>query len=249
MDVHELVLLAAAGSGAGVVNAIAGAGSLLTFPALLATGLSPLAANVSNCVGLVPGSAAGAYGMRSQLRGQRTDLLQLSLWVGIGALLGTVLLLQLPEGSFEQVVPVLVALAGLLVLAQPAVTRWSGRQGGADSRWTGPGVASAGVYSGYFGAAQGVLLIGTLGALRPRPLILTNATKNVLAVVANGLASVIFALLAPVEWSAVLVLAIGSTAGGLLGAVLANKIPAEPLRVAIAVFALAVAGALALDAW
>ena len=244
-----MVLLTGAGWVAGVVNTIAGAGSLLTFPALLAAGLSPLTANVSNCIGLVPGSATGAYGMRGVLRGQRHVLVPLCAWIAVGSLLGSVLLLQLPSGAFDKVIPVLVTLAGLLVLAQPLIVKRSRREEGEDSRWTGAGVGTIGVYSGYFGAAQGVLLIGALGTLRPRPLVLTNATKNVLAVVGNGVAGIIYAVVAPVDWVAVLALAVGSTAGGPVGAVLAKRIPAGPLRVAIAVIALTVAVKLAVDAY
>lgn len=249
MDAGQVALLAGAGFIAGAVNTIAGAGSLLTFPALLATGLSPLSANVSNCIGLVPGSATGAYGMRSVLRGQRAELVRLSLWIAAGSVLGSVLLLQLPSAAFDKVIPFLVALAGLLVLAQPVIVRRSRREAGQDSRWTSGAVGTIGVYSGYFGAAQGVLLIGTIGALRPRPLLLTNATKNVLAVVGNGVAGVIYAVVAPVHWVAVTALAVGSTAGGPVGAVLAQRIPAGPLRIAIAVIALGVAVKLGVDAF
>lgn len=249
VDAASVVLLTGAGFVAGAVNTIAGAGSLLTFPALLAAGLSPLTANVSNCIGLVPGSATGAYGMRSVLVGQRAELVRLSLWIAAGSVLGSVLLLQLPSSAFDKAVPVLVALAGLLVLAQPAIVRRSRREEGVDSRLTGAAVGTVGVYSGYFGAAQGVLLIGAVGALRPRPLLLTNATKNVLAVVGNGVAGLIYAVVAPVHWVAVAALAVGATAGGPVGAVLAKRIPAGPLRLAIAVIALGVAVKLAVDAF
>lgn len=240
------VLLAGAGFVAGVVNTIAGAGSLLTFPALLSVGLSPLAANVSNCLGVIPGSASGAYGLRAELRDQRGLLIRLSVWVGMGSLLGAVLLLALPEGAFEVVVPFLVGAAGLLVLAQPFVVRRAGREHeGPPSAATGPAVGAVGVYSGYFGAAQGVMLIGVLGVLAPQSLRRTNAVKNVVAVTANGVAGLVYALVAPVHWVAVLLLAVGSGFGGPVGAALAKRVPAGPLRVGIAVIALAVAVRLA----
>ena len=250
MDLGQAALLAGAGLVAGAVNTVAGAGSLLTFPALLAAGLSPLAANVSNCIGLVPGSAGGAYGMREDLRGQRRRLVRLSLWAAVGSTVGAVLLLTLPGEAFNAVVPVLVALAGLLVIAQPTIVRWSRREeSGPESPATGPGVGAVAVYSGYFGAAQGVMLIGVLGTLAPQPLRQVNAVKNVVATTANGVAGLVYAVFAPVEWVAVLALAVGSLCGGPLGALLAKRVSPGPLRAGIAVVALVVAVRLALDAW
>lgn len=243
-------LLAGAGLVAGTVNTIAGAGSLLTFPALLGAGLSPLSANVTNCLGVIPGSISGAYGLRAELHGQRRLLIRLSLWVGLGSLFGAVLLLTLPGAAFDRVVPVLVGLAGVLVLAQPLVVRVTRRPDEAPpSAATGPAVATVGIYSGYFGAAQGVLLIGVLGVLTPAPLRRTNAVKNVIAVTANGFAGIVYAVVAPVDWTAVLLLAVGSACGGPIGALLARRIPAGPLRLGIAAVALVVAVQLALSAW
>lgn len=250
MDLRSAVLLAGAGLVAGAVNTLAGAGSLLTFPALLGIGLSPLVANVSNCIGLVPGSLSGAYGMRARLVGQRDELLRRGAFAAVGSLVGAVLLLTLPGGAFDRVVPVLVALAGLLVLLQPLVLRRAGReQDGPASAATGPAMGAVAVYSGYFGAAQGVMMLGVLGVLAPRPLVTLNAQKNVLAVVANGVAGLVYALVAPVDWTAVAVLAVGSVCGGPLGAALAGRVRPGPLRVVIAAVALGVAARLALSAW
>lgn len=249
MQVVQAGLLAGAGLVAGAVNTIAGAGSLLTFPALLAAGLSPLSANVTNCLGVIPGSASGAYGMRDQLAGLRPVLVRLSVWAAAGAVVGAVLLLQVP-GGFEQVVPVLVALAGLLVVGQPLVVRLAGRSAATHaSRATGPALGAVSVYSGYFGAAQGVMMVGVLGVLTPHPLRRANAVKNVLSVIANSVAGVVFALVAPVDWAAVLLLAVGSACGGPVGAALSRRIPPGPLRLGIAAVALVVAVRLALDAW
>lgn len=249
MEAHEALLLAGAGVVAGTVNTIAGAGSLLTFPALLGAGLSPLAANVTNCLGIIPGSIGGAYGMRDQLAGLRPVLLRLALWAAVGSFLGAVLLLSVP-GGFDQVVPVLVGLAGLLVLAQPLVVRLAGREeGGRASRATGPVMGLVSIYSGYFGAAQGVMFIGALGVLTSASLRRINASKNVLAVVANGVAGTVYAVRAPVDWAAVLLLAVGSAGGGPIGALLAKRIPAGPLRLGIATVALVVAVKLGLDAY
>ncbi len=250
MDPTEAVLLTGAGLVAGAVNAVAGAGSLLTFPALLAAGLSPLAANVTNCVGMAPGGASGAWGMREELAGSGRRLLRLSVWAAAGSVVGAVLLLALPADAFDAVVPVLVGLAGLLVLAQPLVRRLTGRQEGSpESPATGAGVAAVTVYSGYFGAAQGVMLIGVLGVLAPQPLRRVNAVKNVLAGVANGTAGLVYAVTAPVHWGPALALAVGSTAGGPVGALLAKRVSPGPLRVGIALVALGVAVRLALQTW
>ena len=249
MELLPAVLLAGAGVVAGTVNTLAGAGSLLTFPALLAVGLSPLAANVSNCLGMIPGSFSGAYGMRDQLAGQRARLVRWSLWAAAGSLVGAAALLALPSAAFERVVPVLVGAAGLLVLAQPYVVRGSRREEGRPSRAAGPGVGMVAVYSGYFGAAQGVMFVGVLGVLAPQPLRQTNAVKNVLAVTANGGAGLVYAVAAPVDWTAVLLLAVGTAAGGPIGAALSRRVPPGPLRLGIAAVALVVAVRLALSAW
>jgi len=246
VDATSVAVLAGAGLVAGTVNTIAGAGSLLTFPTLLALGLPPLSANVTNSIGLIPGSASGALGMREELRGQRALLVRLCAWAAAGALLGA---LALPSAAFDVVVPVLVAAAGLLVLAQPLVVRLAGRTDGHTSRATGPGIGAVAIYSGYFGAAQGVMLIGALGVLTTQSLARINALKNVIAVAANGAAGTVYAFVAPVDWTAALVLAVGSTVGGPLGAVLARRIPAGPLRWGIAVVALAVAARLAWTTW
>lgn len=249
MDLAAAVLLAGAGVVAGTVNTLAGAGSLLTFPALLAVGLSPLAANVSNCLGMIPGSFSGAYGMRDQLLGLRAQLVRWSLWAAVGSLIGAMVLLALPSAAFERVVPVLVGLAGVLVLVQPYVARRAGRAHGRRSRASGPAVGAVSVYSGYFGAAQGVMFIGVLGIVAPQPLRQANAVKNVLAVTANGGAGLVYAVAAPVDWTAVLLLAVGTAAGGPLGAALSRRIPSGPLRLGIAAVALLVAARLAASAW
>lgn len=249
MDASSVAVLAGAGLVAGTVNTIAGAGSLLTFPTLLAVGLPPLSANVTNCVGLIAGSLSGALGVREQLRGQLALLVRLCSWAVAGALLGALALLALPSAAFDVVVPVLVAAAGLLVLVQPLVVRLAGRADGHTSRATGPGVGAVAVYSGYFGAAQGVMLIGALGMLTTHSLARINALKNVIAVAANGAAGTVYALAAPVEWTAALALTVGSTFGGPIGAGLARRIPVRPLRWGIAAVALVVAARLAWTTW
>jgi len=248
VDLTQALLLVLAGVAAGAVNTLAGAGSLLTFPALLAAGLPPLVANVTNRLGVIPGSISGAYRMRGQLVGEGRRLWRLSAWVAAGSVLGAVLLLSLPGDSFEAIVPVLVGAAGLLVLAQPLVVRMR-RARPARAGALGPVMGAVAIYSGYFGAAQGVAFIGVLGVLDPQSLRRTNAVKNVLAVSANGAAGLVYVVVAPVDWTAGLLVALGSACGGPIGAALATRVPAGPLRLAIALFSLLVAVRLALSSW
>jgi uncharacterized membrane protein YfcA len=252
----EAVLIGLAGVGAGAINAAVGSGTLITFPTLLAMGFSPLVANVSNNVGLVPGGIAGAWGYRRELGGQRPVLARLIPCSALGGMTGALLLLVLPAKAFETIVPVLIAIALLMVIFQPrlaaAVTARQGSGAAASrtastwprSRALGLGLVvgayAAGVYGGYFGAAQGVLLIGVLGWLLTDSLQTANGLKNVLSSVVNGIAAVTFVIVAPerVNWVIVLLIAVGSTAGGLLGASLGRRLPAPVLRGVIVVVGL-----------
>ncbi|MCK2214593.1 sulfite exporter TauE/SafE family protein [Actinomadura sp. ATCC 31491] len=230
----ELVAVCAAGVVAGAINAVVGSGSLITFPTLVAMGVDPVTANVSNTIGLVPGSFTGAYGYRAELSGQRERLLRLGLASALGALIGGVLLLFLDPDVFQIVVVVLIALACVLVVVQPRLNRWLADRRehasphGGLALWLG--VLAAGVYGGYFGAAQGVLLIGLLGSFLDEHLQRVNAAKNVLALIVNGVAAVLFVLVADVDWQAVAGVALGAIAGGFLGARMGRRIPAPVLR-------------------
>jgi uncharacterized protein len=237
---HALAVLAA-GVAAGCINVIVGSGSLITFPVLLALGYPPVVANVSNTVGLVPGSASGAYGYRRELDGQRSRLLRLGAASMVGAVIGGVLLLVLPAAAFEVIVPVLIAVACVLVVAQPRLSAWlGGRQrhphGGP---WLWLGVLATGVYGGYFGAAQGVVLLALLGIFLNEDLQRVNAVKNVLAGIVNASAALLFIAVAHVDWWAALYIAVGSTIGGLLGASIGRRLPALALRVLIVVVGVA----------
>ena len=240
MNLVQLLLVAAAGVAAGVLNSIAGSGSLITFPTLLAVGLPPLQANVSNSIGLIPGSLSGAYGYREELRGQARRVVVLSLPMCLGAAVGALLLLRLPPRVFEVVVPLLVAGSSALVVAQPAVSRRLNRTDGSPTQ-LGFGLFLVGVYAGYFGAAQGIMLLAILGFFIRESLQRTNAFKSLIAGIAACVAGVIFTLVAPVSWPHVLVLAVASLVGGRLGAVIARRIPDRPLRLGIGAFGLAVA--------
>jgi uncharacterized protein len=232
----EVVAILAAGVAAGGINAVVGSGSLITFPTLLALGYPPIVANVSNNVGLVAGGVTGVLGYRHELKGQRERLLRLGAGSMLGSLVGGLLLLSLPERAFQVIVPILIALACVLVIAQPRLNTWLSKQhrphphGGP---WLWLGVLAAGAYGGYFGAAQGVVLIGLLGIFLDDHLQRINAAKNVLSLLVNSTAAILFALIAPVDWWAVLFVSLGSLVGGFLGARVGRRLPAGVLRVLI----------------
>jgi uncharacterized membrane protein YfcA len=224
---------------AGAINAVVGSGTLITFPVLLAVGYPPVVANVSNTVGLVPGSASGAYGYRRELAGQRERILRLGVGSLLGGLTGGVLLLVLPERAFKTIVPALIGLACVLVLIQPALTRRLAERRAEVPAHGGPWLVSfvylAGIYGGYFGAAQGVLLIAILGLGLSESLQRINAAKNLLAGMVNLVAAVLFILVADVAWHPALLIAAGSTLGGQIGATVGRRLPAVALRLIIVV--------------
>ena len=233
MGLLDATAILLAGLAAGAINAVVGSGTLITFPTLLALGYPPVLANVSNTIGLAPGSFAGAWGYRRELTGQRHRLVVLAAMASIGGIAGAILLLTLPETAFRTIVPVLIALACVLVLVQPWLTR---RLGVRSDRPThgGPllagGILASGIYGGYFGAAQGVLMIAVLALGTGEPLQRVNAAKNLLAGFVNGVAAIVFILVAEVDWAVAGLIAAGSIAGGFLGASLGRRIPAPALR-------------------
>jgi uncharacterized membrane protein YfcA len=229
LTVLEAVAVLAAGVAAGTINTVVGSGTLITFPILLAVGYPPVTANVSNTIGLVPGSVAGAIGYREELRGQRSRALALGTCSLLGGITGAAGLLLLPDDLFEAIVPAFIAVALILIVLQPRLAKRLGERGGAG-RGTGAGVYVAGVYGGYFGAAQGILLLGILGLTLPEPLQRINALKNVLAGIVNGVAGVVFVFAAHVAWLPVVLIAAGSTAGGVLGARYGRRLPPVALR-------------------
>lgn len=228
----------AAGIGAGAINTIVGSGTLITFPVLLATGLPPITANVSNALGLVPGSLSGAIGYRRELKGQTRRVLRLGSAALAGGLIGAILLLALPSEAFDAIVPVLIALALVLVLFQPrisaAVQRRRERTGSEAHPDGGPallvGLTLASMYGGYFGAAQGVLYLSLMGLLLDDSLQRINAVKNVLGALVNGVAAVFFLFVAEFDWTAVLLIAVGSTLGGQIGAKVGRRLKPAVLR-------------------
>jgi uncharacterized protein len=241
MTVLEALAVLAAGTVAGGVNAVVGSGSLITFPTLLAVGYSPVTANVSNCVGLVPGGVSGSFGYRRELRGQWRRCAILGVGTTIGAVIGGLLLLELPEAVFDSVVPVLILLAVGLMALKPAP---KAHEGGPNMT---AGVASSfatGIYGGYFGAAQGIILVSLLRLSFPYDLQIVNAMKNVLAGLANAVAGVLFIVVADVAWAAALLIAAGSFLGAAIGARYGRRIPSEILRRVVIVYGAIVAGVL-----
>lgn len=235
LGLGQIVAIFGAGLTAGTINAVIGSGSLVTFPTLLALGYAPVVANVSNTVGLVPGSLSAAYGYRRELRGQRGRVLRLGVASTLGALTGGILLLLLPADAFERVVPFMLLAACGLMAAQPRLSRLlpqvegGGREGGLAM----VAVFATGVYGGYFGAAQGVMLIALLAVFVPDDLQRLNGLKNALVSGVNGVTALLFLAIAPVAWEAAALIAFGSIVGGLVGAHFGRTIPAGLLRILV----------------
>jgi uncharacterized membrane protein YfcA len=263
----DAALILLAGTAAGAINALVGAGTLITFSTLVTLGVPPLVANVSNTVGLVAGSVTGSWGYREYLTDQGPRLRILLPASVAGGVIGALLLLVLPPAAFRAIVPVLILGSVVLVVLQPRIQRAVAAQQERDPRKTDPGagamavhsgtesaashggrsrvgrgtwfaVLGTGVYGGYFGAAQGVLLIGILGTWLDHDLQRVNALKNVLAGAVNAVAAVLFILLADVNWAIAGLLLVGSTVGGWLGAGIGTRLPRPALRAVIVVVGL-----------
>jgi uncharacterized membrane protein YfcA len=241
----EIVAIALAGLAAGTINTVVGSGTLITFPVLLAFGYAPVTANVSNTIGLVPGSVSGAIGYRRELAGQARRALRFGTMSVAGGVTGAVLLLTLPSAAFKDIVPVFILAALVLTLLQPRLARWLlkreidlERRG---SILTPLALYLTGVYGGYFGAAQGIMLLAILGVALSQDLQRTNALKNVLAGLVNGVAGVYFVFAAHVDWAPAGIIACASIAGAQLGARYGRRLPPAALRatiVAVGIFAI-----------
>lgn len=242
VSVLEALLVLLAGVAAGSINTVVGSGTLITFPVLLAVGLPPVTANVSNTVGLFSGALVGAYGYREELTGQRQRIYRLATASIVGAIIGAILLLKLPAAAFNAIVPVLIGVALLLVLFGKRLTTLIGgvRPRHAEvtvTLWTV--TMFTGVYGGYFGAAQGVLLMGFFGFMLDEPIQRQNALKNLLAGLVNLVAAVVFVATAEINWAAAGLITIGSIFGGLLGAKIGRRLPPAVLRGVIVVVGIA----------
>ncbi|HEX5849678.1 MAG TPA: sulfite exporter TauE/SafE family protein [Rubrobacter sp.] len=233
IDPGGALLLVIAGFVAGAINAAAGGGSLVTFPALIAVGYPPLIANVTNNVAVCPGYATGAWGYRQELGGQRGRIVPLVAVSAFGSLVGVALILVSSQQAFDSVVPFLVLAACALLAAQPFIKSRIGARAKEGRR---PGFALmvgqtlAAIYGGYFGAALGVAVLALLGTFLDDDLQRLNALKALLQLVIGGTAAIGFALLTPVAWIAVAIVGPASLAGGLIGANLAKRVSDRVLR-------------------
>lgn len=264
MPLLEALAIVLAGMAAGAINAIVGSGTLITFPTLLFLGYPPLVANVSNNIGLVAGGFGSIHGYREELAGQSAMLRRLIPASFTGAIAGALLLLALPESAFKAIVPVLIAIALVLVITGPRIQRWAAAEhaapagaeagssasggpadppssAGVPDGWRGRalvgGVFVAGIYGGYFGAAQGVLLLGIMSALLADPLQRINGFKNVLGTTVNAVAAVVFLLVAwdRIDWAVAGLIALGALVGGVIGGRLGRRLPPQVLRGVIVV--------------
>lgn len=242
MGIGETLAIALAGFAAGTINTVVGSGTLITFPVLLAFGFAPVTANVSNTVGLVPGSLSGAIGYRHELAGQAGKARRLGTVSALGSVTGATLLLVLPASAFEAIVPAFIAIALALVVLQPRLaaalaSRSPAREHGGHAV-TLLALFATGVYGGYFGAAQGILLLAILGLALAQDLHRTNALKNVLAGLVNGVAGLFFVVAAHVEWGPAAIIALGSIVGGQVGARYGRRLHPAALRGLIVVVGL-----------
>lgn len=248
MSPAETVFIFLAGIAAGTINAVVGSGTLVTFPTLVAFGFPPVTATMSNAIGLVPGSISGTWGYRRELKGQWGRLKVQLPASFLGAVIGAYLLLHLPEKAFEFIVPVLLVLALLLVIFQPRIqrnARAKAEAAGRDDSELSPRrrrvlIAStgvAGIYGGYFAAAQGILLVGIMGALVRDTMQRLNAAKNLLSLVVNTVAAATYTLVAfdRIDWAAAGLIAAGSLIGGFVGSAFGRRLPPAVLRAAIVV--------------
>ncbi len=243
MSAWEIIAIAIAGVGAGMINTVVGSGTLITFPVLLAFGYAPVTANVSNTIGLVPGAVSGAIGYRRELAGQRERALRLGAMSVLGGVTGAVLLLVLPASAFKDVVPVFIALALVLTVLQPRLNKRLAGHVAARSRravvLTPLAVYITGVYGGYFGAGQGILLLAIFGVMLPQSLHRSNALKNVLAGTVNGVAGIYFIAAAHVDWGPAALIAVTSVIGAQIGARYGRRLHPDVLRALIVVVGIA----------
>jgi uncharacterized membrane protein YfcA len=245
---HPFILLAAGILG-GLASTIASVASVVSYPVLLALGLPPLSANVTNTMSLVLTGAGSVLGSRPELAGQRARVIRLGVITALGGATGAAILLVAPASAFAVVVPVLIGGAAVLLLVQPVLRGLSPTPGAEHSRSRNAAVFAVAIYTGYFGAAGGVLQLAVLSTMMVEPLVRVNAVKNAISGAANAIAAILFAVFAPVHWSYVPLLALGFLLGGFLGPKLIRHLPVRALRVFIALCGLALAVKLGLSAY
>jgi uncharacterized membrane protein YfcA len=247
LSAGDAFLLVAAGLAGGLTGSIAGLASLFTYPALLATGLGPITANVTNTVALVCVTVGAVPASRPELRGQGARVLTLGAFAVLGGAVGAGLLLGTSDAAFERIAPWLIAAAALVVLFAPRPRRPEGA--GEGGRGLAAAVFAVGIYAGYFGAAAGVVLLAILLTTTRDELPVSNAIKNAVLGLANIVAAVAFAVAADVEWVSALPLAAGLLVGGRLGPVVVRRAPARAVRTGIGIAGLGLAVKLGLDAY
>ena len=249
MTLADAFILLAAGILGGLASTIASVASVVSYPVLLALGLPPLAANVTNTVSLVLTGVGSVLGSRPELVGQRPRAIRLGTITALGGATGAAILLLAPASAFAVVVPILIGGASVLLLVQPLIRGLAPTPGAENSRGRLLGVFAVAVYAGYFGAAAGVLLLTVLSTMLAESLIRINAVKNAISGVANGVAAILFAVFAPVHWAYVPLLAAGFLIGGFAGPKLIRHLPVRPLRIFIAAAGIALAVKLGLSAY
>jgi uncharacterized membrane protein YfcA len=249
MSIAEALALLATGVLGGIASTVASVASVVSYPVLLAIGLSPLSANVTNTMSLICTAAGSAVGARPELSGQRERALRLAMVTAIGGAAGAGALLIAPASAFAVVVPALIAGASALLLVQPLISGLAPRPGAERSRWRLAGVFAAATYIGYFGAAGGVVLLAVLATMFSESLIRLNALKNIISGAANAIAAAAFALFAPVDWAVVPLLAAGFLLGGMTGPRIARRLPARALRILVSLCGLALAAKLGISAY
>jgi uncharacterized membrane protein YfcA len=244
-----ILALLGAGTAAGVASTVASLASVVSYPVLLALGLPPVTANVTNTVALVFTGVGAAGGSRRELAGQGRLIRRLGALTAAGGAAGAALLLLTPAAAFEAVAPVLIGTASLLLIVQPMISGLTARPGGERSWRLRGALAAVAVYVGYFGAAAGILLLVVLTAMLDEPLPRVNAVKNVVSGAANAAAAIGFALFGPVRWAAAVPLAAGFLIGGWTGPALVRRLPARGLRIGIGIGGLILAIRLGLGAY
>jgi len=241
MTIADAFILLAAGVLGGLASTIASVASVVSYPILLALGLPPLSANVTNTMSLVLNGAGSVLGSRPELAGQREQVMRLGVVTALGGATGAAILLLAPAGAFAVVVPILIAGASVMLLAQPMIRGLAPTPDAENSRGRLVGVFAVAVYAGYFGAAAGVLLLAVLSTMLTESLVRINAVKNAISGAANGVAAILFAVFAPVHWAYVPLLAFGFLIGGFTGPKLVRHLPVVPLRIFIAASGIALA--------
>jgi uncharacterized membrane protein YfcA len=249
MKISEVIVLLAAGTVGGIFSTVVSIASLVTYPALLALGVPPLSANMTNTVSLVLTGAGSVASSRPELAGLGRRVLRLGAVAAAGGAAGAAVLLTTPAGTFILIVPVLIGGSSLLLLVQPRISGLASAPGGQHRVVHGAALFAVAVYVGYFGAAAGIMLLVVLSSMIDEPLVRVNAVKNALSGMANAMAAVCFALFGEVRWKLVVPLAAGFLIGGWIGPAIARRVPAGPFRVMVSLCGMGLAIRLGISAY